>query len=745
MLTEAEQEQSTQAMEFLPFPKDPYFVTRRELDDIKDKLTPPGTWMALVGLGGVGYVRRDALHATTDISTRKSQLAIKYSYRVRQRYTHTLVLWIHCSSAARFDQSIRKLARDLKIHGSRDNTVDAFHLLYSWLNDSRRQWFIVLDNADDVGFLFIPPERDQYQDLSDRRNSIAPLPRIQYIPHCGHGRVLVTSRSRASALKLVNDVDIIDLQPDEMHAVGLLKKRLGATADHAIVEQLARKLDFFPLAIVQATAYIAERKPLCTPQDYLALLQHSTVKEIELLSKHEEGLGFRRDLQEANNSIMISWQLSFEHIHQTQPSAACLLSLMSFYNYQGIPVSLLKAREELEHYDVITHSIGFRKRFRKALRAIDPRVYGKRRHMDEAPHQDDGLADLTYCSDNFDADVQTLRDYNLISINADGSVFSMHRLVQVAAQLWLQTKEQYTELQAQSLQKLAAAFPRHSAYDRWEKCRSLYPHARLAQSFEVTEPEVQLAQAAVLHIAAWFANEKGAFAEAEELACQSSGIYNEVYGDVHRDTLATTNEVAWTYWNQGRFEESIELQTRVMNIRRKELGPDHPATLLSMNKVTMIMRHLNMTEEAAQLEAQFATSSRTRADRINDALHAVSSINSLEIAFWGTGQWDEALELQKRTMESCERLLGLYHPDTLMCMSHMAATYLHQGELQEARALLTRCVEAQRSRLGVDDPQTKDSMLWLQDVEKRIDSAESSDDWQEIVAPETTTEDAVES
>ena len=39
---------------------------------------------------------------------------------------------------------------------------------------------------------------------------------------------------------------------------------------------------------------------------------------------------------EAKNSIIITWQISFDHIRQIRPSAADLLSLMSFFDRQGI-------------------------------------------------------------------------------------------------------------------------------------------------------------------------------------------------------------------------------------------------------------------------------------------------------------------------------------------------------------------------------------------------------------------------
>jgi hypothetical protein len=48
----------------------------------------------------------------------------------------------------------------------------------------------------------------------------------------------------------------------------------------------------------------------------------------------------RRDAT-ASNSIITTWQISFEYIRKEMPTAARLFSLMSLFDRQGIPESLL--------------------------------------------------------------------------------------------------------------------------------------------------------------------------------------------------------------------------------------------------------------------------------------------------------------------------------------------------------------------------------------------------------------------
>ena len=58
--------------------------------------------------------------------------------------------------------------------------------------------------------------------------------------------------------------------------------------------------------------------------------------------------GDPRGDSQASNSIITTWQISFEYIRNKRPSAARLLSLMSFFDRQGIPEFLLHRYDSRE-------------------------------------------------------------------------------------------------------------------------------------------------------------------------------------------------------------------------------------------------------------------------------------------------------------------------------------------------------------------------------------------------------------
>jgi hypothetical protein len=81
----------------------------------------------------------------------------------------------------------------------------------------------VLDNADDAEFLL------QLRATSGEAQHV--LSRIGHIPSCEHGSVLITTRSKSEALKLVYESEMVDVSPmSENEAEALLVSKLGRSS-----------------------------------------------------------------------------------------------------------------------------------------------------------------------------------------------------------------------------------------------------------------------------------------------------------------------------------------------------------------------------------------------------------------------------------------------------------------------------------------------------------------------------------
>ena len=135
-----------------------------------------------------------------------------------------------------------------------------------------------------------------YSDLAaDERRDI--------LPELSNGSVLITSRNRKAAFELVGeDENILEVEPmSERYALTLFRKKLKSEDNEDEVTELLRNLDYIPLAISQATAYIRQRAPRVTVSKYL---EDSRYSEKDRASPLNNAIRDRRRDGRASNSVL---------------------------------------------------------------------------------------------------------------------------------------------------------------------------------------------------------------------------------------------------------------------------------------------------------------------------------------------------------------------------------------------------------------------------------------------------------
>ena len=598
------------------------------------------------------------------------------------------MFWIHASNAARIEQGYRDVAEQVKIPGREDLKADIFRLVDKWLRDEKNgKWAMVLDNADEATVLFETHATGQKaQDGGIRSGLTQSL--LAYLPQSRNGSILITSRTKSVALRLAEESDIISVEPmDDTHALALLEKKLGEQMDRDDTAELAAALEFMPLAIVQAAAYIRQRVPRYSVRQYIKEFYKNDKRKTSLLN-HEAG-HLRRDL-EAKNSIIITWQISFDHIHQIKPSAANLLSLMSFFDRQGIPEALLKTQNEAGNENT-----------------------GENAGNDEDDdHEDDSDKDTVSDSsvDEFEADILVLRNFSFITISMDETTFEMHGLVQLAIRKWLEASNQLERWKQQYIKNLCTVFPTGN-YENWTKCQALFPHAKSAVAQEPAVESSLQDWALILYHAAWYAWAKGSYAEAATMALKATRTRQKVLGPEDDETLNSMTMLALAYKGQGRWTKAEELEVQVMETSARVLGAEHPSTLSSMANLASTYRNQGRWTEAEELEVQVMETSA----RVLGAEHpsTLSSMANLASTYWKQGRWTEAEELEVQVMETSARVLGAEHPSTQTSMNNLALTYSNQGRWTEAEELQVQVMETIKRVLGAEHPSTLTSMANL--------------------------------
>ncbi|KAF2022659.1 putative kinesin [Setomelanomma holmii] len=538
----------------IPFAQDEDFVERgTTIDQFCKRCAALDSRVALVGLGGVG----------------KSQLAIKHAYRTRKRSPEIWVFWVHASNANRFEQSYRNIAGCVKIAGRQDPQANIFELVHNWLRDCKHQWLVVLDNINDARFLLDRPATN---------STAARKPLHKYLPHCKRISILVTAQNNEAALMLVKRRDIVTVGPiDKPGAVTLFEKKLGTLGDSSKVAELAAVLEYMPLAIVQAAAYISQRAPRSSVAKYLDEYRKSERKRTSLLDYDK---GQLRQDWEAKNLIIVMWEISFKHIQRTRPSAADLLSLMSFFDRQGIPESLLRCLEDQKDVCV-----------------------GQQQEAKEDVDSDEGddTSQSSTDDDDSDADIVALRSFYFILVETDGATFEMHALVQLATRRWLEANRQLERWKQQFVSNLCAAFPTR-AYENWAACQAPFAHAKSAQIGSISDATTLAVKSMkVRKKVLGQEHQDTLWSIAMKMEVQVMETSKKKLGADHPSTLSSMANLASTYRSQGRWDAAEELEVQVMETCKKKLGADHPDTLASMNNLAYTQRSLGREVEAISL------------------------------------------------------------------------------------------------------------------------------------------------
>ncbi|KAB5515657.1 hypothetical protein GE09DRAFT_1179411 [Coniochaeta sp. 2T2.1] len=531
----------------------------------------------------------------------------------------------------------------LESQPGRPDTFDIPLLVYDWLsNEQNGRWIMILDSADDHGVFYSPTSNDDPAS-GDAHNG---RPFATYLPQ------ELTGRTQ----------NIIEVGPmTQTDALALLEKKLGSLPDTDVAADLVWALDLIPLAISQAAAYIQARAPRSSPEKYLAEFRESERKRSRLL-EHDAG-DLRREVG-ASNAILSTWQISFDHIRSKRPSAADLLSLMSFFDRQGIPRWVLNLSSGID---------------------------------DSA---DDDI------DSTFEDDVAMLNDYCLIVADGVGDQFEMHGIVQLSTRRWLESFGQQETFKQQYIERMAASFPT-GEYENWVTCGSLFAHVQVVLEYQPSEDTVEI-WATLLHNGGWYAWSQGRYEVAQQMLGKARRVREKRLGAADVTTLATISMVARVLLDRGRWEDAEKLFVQVMEIRKTKLGVDHPSTLTSMGNLASTYRNQARWKEAEKLEVKVMEIRKTKLGA--DHPDTLTSMNDLALTYQSQGRWEEAEKLFVQVMEARKTKLGADHPDTLTSMNDLALTYQSQGRWEEAEKLFVQVMEIRKTKLGADHPDTLTSM-----------------------------------
>ncbi|KAJ7020924.1 P-loop containing nucleoside triphosphate hydrolase protein [Mycena alexandri] len=264
----------------------------------------------LRGLGGAG----------------KTQIALKFIQESSANFSDLFLL--DASTLDTINTGLKNIAMSKSVG---DSAQDAL----TWLQSKHRQWLLFFDNADDPGI-----------NLN------------KFFPLCDHGNIIITSRN--PELKVYGEhYPVSDMEEADAIALLLQSATKGSSEENVqIAAKTVKELDFLPLGIAQAGAFISKSEDL---NGYLTLYRKNQAK---LLKEKPE-----QSHDQYAWTVYTTWQISFDKLSHL---AATLLQLCSFLHYTGIsedmfshasqysfPVWLPATKEELqEPLEFLSHFLG---------------------------------------------------------------------------------------------------------------------------------------------------------------------------------------------------------------------------------------------------------------------------------------------------------------------------------------------------------------------------------------------------
>lgn len=560
------------------------------------------------GLGGAG----------------KSQLVLHYIREYRRDYTD--VFWIEAGSKQTIARDYIQIYRLL--YGRQPDTgseivkvEDAVPAVKQWFQNRQGRWLLVLDSADTID----NEEDESYIDLG------------YFIPNVPGLHVVITSRSStAKETTNLEAIEVGEMEPSEATELFRRMSKIGDGKPDIIDEigKIVEELGYLALAIILAGSYVSLTPRL--KSDLRKYLPEYRQRRKELLQRRP-----KYHIHQYGESVLSTWEASFDAIANQDPVAARLLSLLAFVNFEDIFTGLLGIDQD-DPVSVPSDHTGSPSQ----SKAADSEVARSSRQTWRSflsAGEEWAIHKLESC-------LETLQNYSLLQWKADQDSYAIHKLVH-----------------AWSYDRLAADEQLHLSWHSLE----LIAEAAGATMQKGLEPSHRLRL--VPHVMASF----GAFSRLQELPEEMTQDMLEIMGHIE-DFLYLT----------GRWSDVYTIRLFHFVTSKKVFGTEHPHTLKTMNKLVEVLFSLGNYEESERVVRQVLPMNESVLGKEHPAM--LRSMIHLAQALHGQGKCKEAEHLNRQVLYLDTTVLGEEDPSALMSMDIPAQESQDQSECEEAQRIFRR-------------------------------------------------------
>ncbi|KAF2465570.1 uncharacterized protein BDR25DRAFT_346092 [Lindgomyces ingoldianus] len=536
------------------------FVQRPSLhDNLQKQLTRErfqdnnqGSRVVVVcGLGGTG----------------KSQLVL--SYFQQHRWEYTASFWIEAGRKETIERDFLRVYHLLfDVTGQGDVKIeDAVLGVKKWVVEREGRWLFVFDGADSIDRTKSDKNLNNYVNIE------------HFIPDTPSVDVILTTRSpSAEGLTPVEVVKVGEMEAVEATALFQKCSKMDCKGhDKATVNKIVGELGFLALAVSLSGTYVYNTPRL--KLDLQEYLDEYRTRRKEILAEMPTWL-----VHQYGDSVLTTWETTFEAVTQQCDQASKFLTLLGFINFDDIFIDLFLPISQDNSYEQNKEDGAGVVWYNRIFGGAEPDMYT-----------------IEKC-------FRVLQSYGLLQWKPENS-YAMHKLVHawVFDRLHIEDQRRYV-LRSYVLPSLSLLFNAISKAGHTPKARQrLVPH--IMANFEaVSKADLQDLD---IEIAIRLFKTSGDLLSNEGRWIEAYGIRKFVYfktlamrGGDHRQTISAMGDLANTLGGQGKLEEAAAMNKEVLEKRKRILGKEHLNTISAMNNLAVTLGNQGKLEEAAAMKRE---------------------------------------------------------------------------------------------------------------------------------------------
>ena len=552
-------------------------------------------------------------------------------------------------------------------------------------------WWIIVDNVQDL-------------------NMIYPL-----LPQMGdeiwkNGQIMVTIQNTNSVPSDSLDTKHISLSGgmNKQECRHLLSLLSDTGADDPLLDEVAEKLDYQPLAMAAAAIYLQQLKEKeFSWHDYLDKLEKGK-RDVTEKRLQETNLAYSFTMSSA---VLLALQKSAENSFILNET----FKLFALISFEPLPIDIIvkyiqqrdQNCEKEEIYLVIKHC----SLFLFANIENDVQLHRVVHEATALVGETDRVYDVAkalYCFKDRDDKIKILP--HLRSFHAVNKLFFRQDLLDSNGSV------------QKKVQKMCVFFGQALRYNYQLNLALEFLNVGLQICKESDSNQLE-----VLYELGKTHYILGEFTKSKDYHQRALKIQTNTLGAKHIDIALSYNYLGLVHRRLGDLEQAKYYHQRALEIRINVLGAKHIDVAASYNNLGLVQKALGELEQAKDYHQQAL---KIRINMLGAKhIDVAASYNNLGLVYEAMGQLEQAMDYQQRALEIRINVLGAKHINVAASYNNLGLVYKAMGELEQAKDYHQRALEIKINVLGANHINVAKSYNNLGLVHRALGELEQAKDY----------------